>query len=260
MQVPRYFKVAVQEGDYCDGLIDMRACSDDPSLGLGVDDHGPTFDPIEHKAHSVSTNAYLSFAKAVLRGSAATATSMLCDSSACVAHDPDLSASFRPARSMLPKPHTADKFSACGVVSQFELRQKAARGMVDGDMPDRLPILADRPQLILVVEDDDDVQAVLAGFLEHCGYRLALANDGNAGAEILRAARPDLLITDVQLRGGNGDDLAKLASAMNVPVLLISGQPEAIHQHQAVPVAFMQKPFRLDALKAAIEDLIVQGS
>ena len=161
---------------------------------------------------------------------------------------------------MLPKPHTADKFSACRVVSQFELRQKAARGMVDGDMLDRLPILADRPQLILVVEDDDDVQAVLAGFLEHCGYRLALANDGNAGAEILRAARPDLLITDVQLRGGNGDDLAKLASAMNVPVLLISGQPEAIHQHQAVPVAFMQKPFRLDALKAAIEDLIVQGS
>ena len=62
MQVPRYFKVAVQEGDYGDGLIDMRTGSNDPSLGLSVDDRGPTFDPVQHKAHSVSPSACLSFA------------------------------------------------------------------------------------------------------------------------------------------------------------------------------------------------------
>jgi hypothetical protein len=36
---------------------------------------------------------------------------------------------------------------------------------------------------------------------------LALANKRSVGADILRATRP-LLIADVRLRGGNGDDLA----------------------------------------------------
>jgi two-component system, OmpR family, response regulator len=110
--------------------------------------------------------------------------------------------------------------------------------------------------LILVVEDDYDIRILIAKFLEELGYRLALANERSVGAEIMRATRPHLLITDVRLRGGNGDDLAKLARASDIPVLLISGEPVAIHYHQGGSIPFLHKPFRLAELQRTVEGLI----
>jgi DNA-binding response OmpR family regulator len=110
--------------------------------------------------------------------------------------------------------------------------------------------------LILVVEDDYDVRILIAKFLEGLGYRLALANEKSVGAEIMRATRPILLIADVRLRGGNGDDLAKLANTMNIPVLLISGEPVAIRDHEGRNVPFLHKPFRLAELERQVAALI----
>jgi DNA-binding response OmpR family regulator len=114
--------------------------------------------------------------------------------------------------------------------------------------------------LILIVEDDYDVRILIARFLEEQGYRLALANERSVGAEILRATRPVLLIADVKLRGGNGDDLAKLAQAMDVPVLLISGEPVAIGDRRTGIIRFLQKPFRLAELAREVEELIGKSS
>ena len=115
-------------------------------------------------------------------------------------------------------------------------------------MPD-LPV-------ILVVEDDYQVRILIAQFLEDCGYRLALANDHDIGAQIMQALRPNLLIADVRLRGGNGHDLAKLAHAMAIPAILISGEPIAVNLHQGGAVPFIQKPFRLSELQATIRKLL----
>ena len=82
------------------------------------------------------------------------------------------------------------------------------------------------PPLILVVEDDADVCTVLCTFLEDIQHRVAVANDRSTGAEILEKLNPALLIVDIMLQGGNGNDLAKLARAKNIPVLLMSGEPE----------------------------------
>jgi two-component system, cell cycle response regulator CpdR len=110
--------------------------------------------------------------------------------------------------------------------------------------------------LIVVVEDDDDVRFVIREYLEGCGYRLALASESSVGADILRATPPVLLIADVRLHGSNGDDLAKLASSMGVPVLLISGEPVAIKDHTGTSVPFLQKPFHLAQLLETVETLI----
>ena len=110
--------------------------------------------------------------------------------------------------------------------------------------------------LILVVEDDYAVRILIAKFLEDIGYRLALANERSVGAQILEATRPVLLIADVRLRGGNGDDLAKLAHSLNVPVLLISGEPVAILERRGGDIPFLHKPFRLAELKRAVEAIV----
>src|SRR5215213_7260312 len=102
--------------------------------------------------------------------------------------------------------------------------------------------------LILIVEDDADVCTMLCTFLEDMQHRVAIANEYSTGAEILEKLNPALLIADVMLQGGNGNDLARLARAKNVPVLLMSGEPKSIERLQEENALFSQKPFRLSEL------------
>ena len=110
--------------------------------------------------------------------------------------------------------------------------------------------------LILIVEDEYEIRNLLAAFLDQHGYRLALANESSVGAEILRATSPALLIADVRLPGGSGEELAQLARAMDVPVILISGEPTAIARPRVSAISFLQKPFRLGELELEIRRVL----
>jgi DNA-binding response OmpR family regulator len=114
--------------------------------------------------------------------------------------------------------------------------------------------------LVLVVEDDVDVHTMLCTYLMEAGYRVAAANERSVGAAILRNTLPALLIADVALRGGNGEDLAKLARPMGVSVLLISGEPGAMKKYlEDHSIPFLQKPFKLVELQREIDRLLVKG-
>lgn len=102
--------------------------------------------------------------------------------------------------------------------------------------------------LILLVEDDPDVRMVLEFFFEQRGYRLSTANEYRVGAEILPDTHPDLLVSDVMLRGRTGKALAELARAMNIPVLLISGSLEAKKLLQGDPSRLHQRDGSNEAL------------
>ena len=52
---------------------------------------------------------------------------------------------------------------------------------------------------ILVVEDQEDLRGVLRDLLTGSGYAVAEAADGQAGVEITRSERPDLVLMDIQL-------------------------------------------------------------
>jgi two-component system, OmpR family, response regulator len=110
--------------------------------------------------------------------------------------------------------------------------------------------------LILVVEDDYDVRMLIARFLEDEGYRIVAANEKSVGVAILQATNPALAITDVRLRGGSGLDIADMARARDIPVLLISGDLEIIEKRTAGSVPFLQKPFRMQSLVEKVEELI----
>jgi DNA-binding response OmpR family regulator len=109
--------------------------------------------------------------------------------------------------------------------------------------------------LILVVEDDQAICSVIGEFLEGLGYGIALANDRAAGERILLDNRPALLIADVVLQGGSSG-LADIARQMNVPVLLISGDPLAIDRLEGGPMPFLHKPFRLADLEREVVRLL----
>src|SRR3954453_6970464 len=109
---------------------------------------------------------------------------------------------------------------------------------------------------ILVVEEDADVCTVLCTFLEDLQHRVVIANDRSTGVEILEKLNPALLIVDIMLQGGNGNNLASLARAKNIPVLLISGDLKSIERLDEENAPFLQKPFRLSELEGWVKKLL----
>ena len=110
--------------------------------------------------------------------------------------------------------------------------------------------------LILVVEDDAAVCTVLCTFLEDIEHRVAVANNLATGTEILEKLNPALLIVDIMLQGGSGNDLARLARTKNIPVLLMSGDLKSIEQNHEETAPFLQKPFRLSELEKWVKKLL----
>ncbi len=110
--------------------------------------------------------------------------------------------------------------------------------------------------LVLVIEDDFEVRVLIAEFLEQCGYRIAAANERSVGEAILRNTTPALMIADVMVRGGDCFGLVRIAQSMNVPSLLISGEPLSMERLEGGPIPFLYKPFRLADLQREVKRLL----
>jgi CheY-like chemotaxis protein len=112
---------------------------------------------------------------------------------------------------------------------------------------------------ILVVEDDRALRDLLQITLEGSGYTVLAAADA---AEALRLAEPPgraiaLLVSDVTMPGMAGPDLARRlrASRAGLEVLLVSGYSRD-SQLLDPRVAFLQKPFRPQALTDMVRGLL----
>ncbi len=81
--------------------------------------------------------------------------------------------------------------------------------------------------MILVVEDDPDVRALVVTYLSKLGYRVLDVADANAALSLFEeGVIPDLLFSDIVLPGGvNGVELAHKARCLfpDIAVLLTSG-------------------------------------
>ena len=114
---------------------------------------------------------------------------------------------------------------------------------------------------LTVVEDDLAVQAALRARLEAWGA-VVEAHDGLLPLQGSLAARPrghvgiDLLITDHRLRGATGIEVIEAVRRHGgpIPALVITGDtaPDDIALMSATGLLVLHKPFRADALLAAI--------
>ena len=62
---------------------------------------------------------------------------------------------------------------------------------------------------ILVVDDDDEICQLLAGYLRQQGFEVDTAGDGRRLFEVLESRIPDLVILDIMLPGESGLELYK---------------------------------------------------
>ncbi len=62
---------------------------------------------------------------------------------------------------------------------------------------------------VLLVDDDEDSRFVYGIGLEHAGFRVFLAADGEAGLSMARERRPDAVILDMELPLLSGGDVMR---------------------------------------------------
>jgi len=117
-------------------------------------------------------------------------------------------------------------------------------------------------ETILLVEDEPAVRAVARQILARQGYTVLEAPDGPAAlAMVAGRARVDLILTDVVMPGMSGRTLAdQLATRWpGVRVLYMSGYTDdAIVRHGMLEpgLAYLQKPFRPDALVRKVREVL----
>ncbi len=63
---------------------------------------------------------------------------------------------------------------------------------------------------VVYVEDEPAVQRLVEFWLEDAGFRVLVAADGAAGLELIRAERPDLVVTDALMPVMTGDELVEV--------------------------------------------------
>ena len=107
---------------------------------------------------------------------------------------------------------------------------------------------------ILVVEDDPLVAEVVLDALQDSYETRHAANEFDA-VEVLRENLVNLILLDCSLPGGLGQDLLTRADGSGIPVLLMSGNPEAAERAGAGR-PFVLKPFTLSALVERIQAML----
>ena len=80
---------------------------------------------------------------------------------------------------------------------------------------------------VLVVDDDRTVRDVVRRYLEHAGYRVAVAGDGEQALRIAAEAAPDLVVLDLMLPGIDGLEVCRRLRANGpVPVVMLTALGE----------------------------------
>jgi CheY-like chemotaxis protein len=118
-------------------------------------------------------------------------------------------------------------------------------------------------EVVLVIDDEPAIRALIVEVLEDTGYRALEAEDGRSGLNILHSAeRIDLLVTDVGLPGGmNGRQVADAArlSRPDLKILFVTGFAENAavgNGHLAPGMDVITKPFAMAVLSKKISDMI----
>jgi CheY-like chemotaxis protein len=113
--------------------------------------------------------------------------------------------------------------------------------------------------LVLVAEDEPVMRDMVEAMLQEFGYEVIVTGDGLDALEKFRERRDEicLVLLDQSIPGMNGlKTLAALrALRPDLPVILASGYEEAQvmrGDHPEKPNVFLQKPYHMKELKAAL--------
>jgi two-component system, cell cycle sensor histidine kinase and response regulator CckA len=111
--------------------------------------------------------------------------------------------------------------------------------------------------MILVVDDEAGVRQFVSAALAQRGYTVVQASSAEEAWGILEKSRPELLITDIVMPGGNGVQLAARAHKLQpqLRAIFITGYADQFRDELGSSVC-LSKPFTTTSLLFAVESAI----
>ncbi|MDE2058300.1 MAG: response regulator transcription factor [candidate division NC10 bacterium] len=116
---------------------------------------------------------------------------------------------------------------------------------------------------ILVVDDEQDITALVAYHLEREGFHVLQAHDGLQALELVKRERPSLLVLDLMLPHLSGLDLCrrlrKEPDTARLPILMLTAKAEETDKVLGLELGgddYLTKPFGPRELVARVKALI----
>ena len=116
---------------------------------------------------------------------------------------------------------------------------------------------------VLLIDDDAVLSRLFSVRLRGAGYDVAVACDGVQSISAVRRERPDVILLDIGLPGGDGYTVLKRLKAIvhvsAVPIIVVSGRAAETDAERMLAAGaddYFQKPVDLDCLAARMRELL----
>ncbi len=116
---------------------------------------------------------------------------------------------------------------------------------------------------ILVVDDEEGARELFYTILSGEGYKVTLANDGEAALNLLKGDPYDLVITDIKMPVMDGlqllQEIRKTGSKTDVIMVTAYGEVETYLKAMSLGAAeYINKPIRIKELKRIVHKVVTE--
>jgi len=125
--------------------------------------------------------------------------------------------------------------------------------------------MSEKRNKIMVIEDNQEHLMALAIKLRAHGFEIVSAGDGATAMTVVNREKPDAVILDLGLPGGDGfvvlQRMRSLSNTVALPVVVVTARPAQTNRTLALEqgaVAFLQKPVKTVELLAALRRALNQ--
>jgi len=113
---------------------------------------------------------------------------------------------------------------------------------------------------ILLVDDEDSIQKLLAYPLEREGYRVLQARDGEEALECFASERVDLVVLDIMLPKLDGLEVCKrLRAESEVPIIMLTARDDELDKVLGLELGaddYITKPFSIREFRSRVRALL----
>jgi carbon storage regulator CsrA len=154
------------------------------------------------------------------------------------------------------------------VLDKIDAELAALRVQLDGDTPPApVPVAPARPRRALVVEDDSNECALLAGFLRMAGLEVATTGDGADALDYLHdREKPDVVVLDMMLPRCDGPTTIRAIrnepAYRDVKIFAVSGHPQerfGLDRGTGSFDRYFHKPINPEVLLRELDEELTSG-
>lgn len=125
---------------------------------------------------------------------------------------------------------------------------------------------AETRETVVIIEDNLDNRMIYRTILEHYGYEVLEAGDGQSGVELVKERLPDMVLMDISIPILDGHQATRLLKAdpatASIPIMALTAHAMAEDRARAAEAgcdAYLAKPAEPKIVLAEVRRLIAEA-